>query len=350
MSEFFTGAGKFVVRGRKQGKVLAAVSIAMLVAVGALASGGSASRPQVVRKVAKPDAAGQGGPLISIRPGADCTGQGPCKDFIFSMMNPGPPINGMTIQGTPPNKITSFGVMGQPAARATGVENAWAIYPDNLPTGATETGTGTMFLPIEQGDGYIVWTTADSFATATRHDVKFLKPAPCKCAEVTAYVNKVATSTKALGTRLSFNVNWSITCTAGSGPGCKGIVEVHPPPNARFVQQDSKTAPQNSPGIPATVTCGGPCGPGTATGKSRLTWVATGRGRTSNVADPRYTRKGRRNTTIKIKLEFACVTATGRANGRLVTIKLHFNAKGNVDYKKSDLNGDGRPDGKELTT
>ena len=297
-----------------------------------------------------PTVRAQGPYVIFVTPGPSN------RDFNLSFMNPGPgTVNELTIQWVG-GVISSFAVDGVPAStcKATGVEDAFGCYPLSDGPGQTLIGHGTTRDPIPEDAPFILYSTTDSFSTATRHDVKFQTPpapAKCKCAGLSAYMNNVKTSDKAGGTQLSMDVHWVLTCTSGAGPGCKGIVEVTPPVKARFVKQDAQTAPLNAPGIPANIACGGPCGANgqahSSTGKSKLTWVATEKAPPFR-PDPRYTKRGRRNRTFPIKVQTRCLPPATRLRGAFVTLKLHFDANGNVDYKKSDLNGDGRPDRKEL--
>ena len=56
-----------------------------------------------------------------------------------------------------------------------------------------------------------------------------------------------------------------------------------------------------------------------------------------------FTPKGRAKKTIKIKLIESCNGAT-----KTVVLSIKFDKHGQVNYKQSDLNGDGRPDGGKL--
>lgn len=145
--------------------------------------------------------------VIFITPGATN------RDFNLSFMNPGPgTVNGLTVQWVG-GVISSFGVDGVPAStcKATGVENAFGCYPLSDGPGQTLIGHGMTRDPIPEGAPFILYSTTDSFITATKHDVRFQTPPPpakCKCAGVRAFINNVKTSEKAGGTQLSMDVHW----------------------------------------------------------------------------------------------------------------------------------------------
>lgn len=103
---------------------------------------------------------------------ADCTSSINCKSFGFSLKNGGSQtLNGLTIQVTSPNTITAVSIGGQPAAKETGVQNAWAIYPASIAPGVTVNGTGTVSSPLGSSDVFKFFTTPDGFTTATGQDV-----------------------------------------------------------------------------------------------------------------------------------------------------------------------------------
>jgi hypothetical protein len=158
-------------------------------------------------------------------------------------------------------------------------------------------------------------------------------PQPCECANVDAFLNGFHLASIA-STRLSFTVNWTITCTAGNGSGCRGMVKVLAPRGIKFIRQDGKAVPKGT--TIASVNCAGPCTK-SATGKSELTWLG---GRTP---------KQRAGKKMTLKIQLICIGANGVPKpGRIKPLTIQFKQHGFVDYKNSDLNGDGKADGKQL--
>lgn len=100
-----------------------------------------------------------------------------CTSFDFTYLNTDTvPSNGLTIQMEAPNTITAFRVTGQPDARPTGVQNAWAIYPFVVAPGAMVSGTGMTSMPLVLGAKFTVYGTSDGFATATGQDIMLTLP------------------------------------------------------------------------------------------------------------------------------------------------------------------------------
>jgi hypothetical protein len=162
---------------------------------------------------------------------------------------------------------------------------------------------------------------------------------PCDCATVKAFANDFGVF-GAGSTRIQFVVHARLTCTPGSGAGCKGQIKVLSPKAANFVK------PKN--GKIVGLSCAGPCNAVTKA-HATLQYVALVKKGKHTVPNPRFTQEGRANRTFKIKLSVACVSPTGVPRpGKVVTLALHFNKRGFVDYKKSDLDGDGKKDGKQL--
>ena len=162
---------------------------------------------------------------------------------------------------------------------------------------------------------------------------------PCDCSKVTAFLNHFGVF-GAGSTRIQFVVHARLTCTPGNGPGCKGQIRVLAPTGANFVK------PGN--GKVLKLGCAGPCNKTTKLHRT-LQYVALQKQGKRTVPNPRFTQEGRANKTFKIKLSLSCVSPTGIVRpGKVVTMSVHFDKGGFVDYKKSDLNGDGKPDGKQL--
>lgn len=179
---------------------------------------------------------------------------------------------------------------------------------------------------------------------------------PCTCGKLFGYLNSFHTF-GAGSTRLEFNIHSAMTCTAGAG-GCSGTLTLKAPGHAKFI--DSSKAKNGAAGLKlkkstATVafSCAGPCSATTVQQPFTLQWLAFKRIKVHHkhkkatfrtVPDPRFLPAGRAHTTITVKLVESC-------NGIVITktLKIHFDKHGQVDYKGSDLNGDGIPDGRQLT-
>jgi len=175
-------------------------------------------------------------------------------------------------------------------------------------------------------------------------------PPPCECSTVDAFLNNFHIFGKA-STRIEFDVKWKITCTAGTG-GCKGRVNVLAPRGATFLTQGGKTLRPARPTV-VRLECAGPCA-ATMGGRQTLQYVAFQtakgkKGKVRTVPNPRFLPEGRANKDFEIRLGVLCISPSG-VPGVSTTkkLKLHFDKYGQVDYKKSDLNGDGVPDKGQL--
>jgi hypothetical protein len=168
------------------------------------------------------------------------------------------------------------------------------------------------------------------------------QPPPCKCASLSGFVNDFGVYGNS--TRLTFVVNWELTCTAGSGAGCKGDVNLLAPKGLFFVPAGKARAAAKkiTRATKTKVGCTGPCGSAT-TGKKRLTLLAV------DLKNPKLSPKGRAGRTLSLVLQTVCRSADGTpAPPVRKVLKIVFRKGGYVDYKKSDLDGDGRPDKGQL--
>jgi hypothetical protein len=181
---------------------------------------------------------------------------------------------------------------------------------------------------------------------------------PCNCLSLSGYLNAFHVF-GAESTRLEFNFHSAITCTAGAG-GCSGSITMFAPRGAKFI--DSSKARNGAAGLKLrkstavlSFSCAGPCAAKTIQPAATLQWVALKTVRVKVRRGRRFVRvrrtvpvrsflpQGRANKTIKVTLVESC-------NGikRTVVLRINFDKHGQVDYKASDLNGDGRPDGGRL--
>jgi hypothetical protein len=91
------------------------------------------------------------------------------------------------------------------------------------------------------------------------------------------------------------------------------------------------------------VKCSGACAKSTV-GHASFTLLAI------NLHNPALSPKGRgKGKSLQLVLQTNCIGPNGvlKPPTRLV-LKIAFKPNGNVDYKTSDLNGDGRDDGSQL--
>jgi len=164
-------------------------------------------------------------------------------------------------------------------------------------------------------------------------------PQPCKCASVTTFLNKFGVF-GAGSTRIQFRVHATLTCTPGTGTGCEGRLKVLGPKGAKFVQ------PANGKII--TLRCRGACNKVTKLHRD-LQYVAFVKKGKRTVPNPKFLPEGRAGKDFTIKISTSCVSPTGvPLPPKVVALKVHFGKRGYVDYKQSDLNGDGHDDGRQL--
>jgi hypothetical protein len=181
---------------------------------------------------------------------------------------------------------------------------------------------------------------------------------PCNCLSLAGYLNSFHVFGNE-STRLEFNFHSAITCTTGAG-GCAGSVTVFAPRGATFI--DTSRARNGATGLKLrkstavlTFNCAGPCAAKTIQPAVTLQWVALKTVKVKVKRGNRFVKvkrtvpirsflpQGRAKKTIKVTLVEVC-------NGikRTVVLSIKFDKHGQVDYKASDLNGDGRPDGGRL--
>lgn len=238
-----------------------------------------------------------------------------------------------------------------PGAKLGTASSATGTYGASLPV-ALPIGT-YYFLAIYSGNGTV--GPARSVCGAEVLNV-VAPPPPCACASVKTYLNKFSVF-GAGSTRLGMRLNIALTCTGGSGSGCLGEVIVHAPAGAKFI--DTAKHPKGVRGFSPTevlkIPCTGPCA-GTTISRVSLTWLAI---RTT------HRKKGRKTITISTPIRsflphgrakkskvIVIETICHAANGALIVTRLgmtvHFDKHGQVSYKLSDLNGDGKADLKQL--
>ena len=164
-----------------------------------------------------------------------------------------------------------------------------------------------------------------------------------------AYLNKFSVFGKE-STRLGMHLNVALTCTAGAGKGCTSEVVIHAPAGAKFINSAKGAKPTEV----VTIHCAGPCSK-TTIQRVSLTWLAlktTKRKKgkktiTTSKPIKSFLPQGRAKKSKVVTIEMLCDTSAGVVK-TIVKMTIHFDKHGQVSYKLSDLNGDGRPDGKQL--
>ena len=190
----------------------------------------------------------------------------------------------------------------------------------NIAAGASATFAFTTLAPYPVNAGGELHVSSDC---KTELVVRATGPTPaCNCQGLGTRVNRTTAHFTNLR-RFQFQLVWTMTCTGGTG-NCQGDVNIIPPLGFRL------TSPRNS-----TISCTGTC----ANTSNGMIQVAG--------AFPRNlgTLKQRRNKTFIFAFKTFCTqngTRVAAGNGTLTAI---YTAKGLLDKRKSDLNGDGHPDG-----
>jgi hypothetical protein len=190
------------------------------------------------------------------------------------------------------------------------------------------TGTGTTKAGTSSGGG-------------TKKDNTGKNDQPCDCSKVTGFLNDFGVYHDS--TRLSFKLNTTTLCTAGTGKGCNGRVSLLAPRGMFFVTPPVKGAKGPVRHKTMKVECSGKCAKSTSKTVT-FTLLAL------RVRDPRFLPKGRgEGKPLEMALQTTCISPGGvlRPPDRK-KLEISFKPNGNVDYKKSDLDGDGRPDGRQL--
>jgi len=116
-------------------------------------------------------------PVITVTTDSSCSQQATCTDYDISIQNPGTlAMNGVTISIIPLAPITGFTLVGQPASKPTGAQDAWGIFPASIASGATAKGTFQVVAPLTSTDSISVYTTEDGFLSAVGVDVHLKAP------------------------------------------------------------------------------------------------------------------------------------------------------------------------------
>jgi hypothetical protein len=174
-------------------------------------------------------------------------------------------------------------------------------------------------------------------------------PAPCRCFAIGAKLQAIHLRGHH-GQFLAFRVRWGLQCTPGPGPGCRGLIKLaaDDAANVKILRPKSKS-----------VKCKGGCfGLHHGSKRFRLSlsknlrplaevidkhsaiWLRKRLKELEKEKPPRFP-----YPPLQVHVNLFCINAAGKphaVNQLLMTFK--FDRQGQVNRKRSDLNGDGRED------
>ena len=154
-------------------------------------------------------------------------------------------------------------------------------------------------------------------------------PPPCECSTIkTGVTGAVDFNAKQKAATFAFTVDWSMQCSGGGGETCDGAIDATAP-----VGSDIKLSQP-----PQEITCEGACsmaGPFGVTGHFKVSGTSA-----RSLAPNR-----RAGKSFRFRFKTFCVAGQTKHAEPDGVFTVVYNAKGRVDKRQSDLNGDGRPDG-----
>lgn len=154
---------------------------------------------------------------------------------------------------------------------------------------------------------------------------------PCACSALTATLG--SPTIRALhGRYFAIKLNWTLTCSPGTGASCWGVVKFTTVPGANDIKFLSPRS--------RTVSCIGGCNQAT-NGTTEVSWQFSKRVRPLANA-PTSKRRKHKNPypPVRVALDFSCLDSAGnqqKAGRKIMTIR--FDRYGQVNKKKSDLAG-----------
>lgn len=156
-------------------------------------------------------------------------------------------------------------------------------------------------------------------------------PSACNCTNLSVVGTKYSSSQVNSGkAQLKLNLNWTLSCSGAAGRPCTGRFEVLAPAGSDI----QLVMPANG-----KVSCKGRCigPPSTSRGTAKL--------RATSASDLYFDRRAGKSFVFRLRLY--CTR-----NGKEVLVgakrmTFAFNGAGFLDKRKSDLNGNGVPDGKD---
>jgi hypothetical protein len=172
-------------------------------------------------------------------------------------------------------------------------------------------------------------------------------PEQCRCFAIGANLRAI-TILAHHGRHLSFRVRWGLICTAGPGPGCRGRIKL-----ATSDKQDVKFLSPKS----KTVRCKGRCGAFNH-GSKEIRLLLSKKLRPLSEAvhklSPIQLRKRIADLKktgqlpypqLRVGVKLFCLTAAGKEHPvKFLVMTFKFDGQGQVNRRRSDLNGDGRED------
>lgn len=160
------------------------------------------------------------------------------------------------------------------------------------------------------------------------------KPEPvvaCSCRNLTVTGSKYSSSQVNTGVaRLKVNLNWALTCAGAPGKPCTGRIEIQPP-----ARSDIRVATPKS----RNVRCAGRCTgtPSTTRGTARM--------EATSVKDLYFDERAGKSFAFRLRLW--CTRGSKEVLVGSKRMTFAFGSGGFLDKRKSDLNGDGVPDGRD---
>jgi hypothetical protein len=143
-------------------------------------------------------------------------------------------------------------------------------------------------------------------------------PPPCRCESLAARISEVDKLLEARTTHISLKLAWTLECSGGAGR-CSGLLAVRVPRKFR------RTSVANNLSQP----CVGPCG--RRVSGTRVFSFRSG--------DPTT-----RTDSIVLRVRFECA---GKTRERIYTMRFRGKTNEAIDLKRSDLDGNLVPDGKD---
>lgn len=154
-------------------------------------------------------------------------------------------------------------------------------------------------------------------------------PPPCECEKLTVTASNYSSKQVETGpTTLKLKLRWIMSCSQGDGE-CAGLLKLGKPAGSDIVFE-APTA--------TDVSCAGKCDPAGATSAAGVVNVRMRSVRTLDFDN-------RAGKTVVFPVRRFCVRAGRNVSVGTTRIRLVFAGTGFLDKKKSDLNGNGKPDG-----
>jgi uncharacterized repeat protein (TIGR01451 family) len=157
-------------------------------------------------------------------------------------------------------------------------------------------------------------------------------PKKCDCKGLDATVGYIRIGNPSW----TMNLRWTLTCTGDAGRPCQGTIGNFRWSGSPLWLGSPRVIEVTRPRPPRVVRCNGKCGKRPTTGTARVSGVAT-RGK--------FKPRVRANQSATFSFTSFC----GRKKVDF-SFEIQFDSKGRLDRKRSDLNGNGKPDGQEKRT